>query len=324
MFSQNHSSVWLQVSLLFWTSALVAARVGNPPSKKLQVFSNVEYIADPHVLWLADIEAAGVNTAGMVQSSVPVPGTNGQQALKIFTFQNHEDEHVSASVSIYGGWEKNLVGKLCGKWDTPGSHGTNFLDLGANIGVFTLTMAACLKNKGGGEVIAIEANPGIAEYAKAGILSNRLSNVALYPYAVGDPDPRNTMPMSTPVRNQGGSKVGWNGTSGTVSAQLTTMDAILQHNVALQKVLAAKFDIEGSEGRMLNGGSTFFSNYAPCFLITELTPALLEKAGTPYQSVLNKLSQSGYGKQTALPGAPDHYYFEQINLPACISRMSQR
>lgn len=310
--------------MFVWTSLLVAGRLRNPPSKKLQAFSNVEYIADPQVLRLADIEATGVNTAGMVQGEVPVPDTHGHQAVKIFTFQNHQDEHVSASVSIYGGWEPNLVQKLCGKWDTHGSHGTNFLDLGANIGVFTLTMAACLKNKGGGEVIAIEANPAIAEYVKAGILSNRLDNIALYPYAVGDPDPRNTMPMSTPVRNQGGSRVGWNGTSGTVSAQLTTMDAILQHNVALQKVLAAKIDIEGSEGRMLNGGSTFISNHAPCFLITELTPALLEKAGTPYKSVLNTLSQAGYGSLTALPGAPDHYYIEQHDLPACISRVSQR
>merc|ERR1719330_2192648 len=107
-------------------------------------------------------------------------------------------------------------------------------------------MAACLKNKGGGEVIAVEANPAIANYVKAGILSNRLGNVALYPYAVGDLDPRSDIPMSTPLHNQGGSKVGWNGTSGTVSAPLTTMDAILQHNAALQKILAAKIDIEGS------------------------------------------------------------------------------
>ena len=37
---------------------------------------------------------------------------------------------------------------------------------------------------------------------------------------------------------------------------------------------------------------------------------LLEKAGTPYKSALNKLSRSGYGKLTIFPGAPDHYYVE--------------
>jgi FkbM family methyltransferase len=303
---------------------LVVSKLGNPASGKLQTFTDVMYIANPQMLRLTDIKTAGVNTAGMIKAYLHVPDTNPKQTVEIFGFASHEDEHVSASVSYHGGWEKNLVNTLCSKWNLQGAPGSNFLDLGANIGVFTLTMAGCLHNKGGGEVIAIEANPAIAEHLKAGILANHLSNVALYPYAVGDPDPRNSMPMKMPAHNKGGSSVGWNNTGGTASAQLTTMDAILQNNVALQKVLAAKVDIEGSEGRMLNGGKQFISMHAPCFLIIELTPALLAKAGTPHPQVVQTLSGAGYGSMTALPGAPDHYYTEQKDVPACIGRVSQR
>lgn len=318
---------WLYVCALLDATQLVVGKLGNPTFKKLQTFTDVEYIANPQMLRLADIQAAGVKRTGMIEANLRVPETNGQQLVQIFGFPFKEDEHVSASVSYHGGWEPQLIQTLCSKWNTPlegqGAPGSNFLDLGANIGVFTLTMAACLRNKGGGEVIAIEANPMIAEHLKAGIVANQMSNIVLYQYAVGDPDPKNSMPMNVPPRNKGGSSVVWNGTAGTVSAQLTTMDAILKNNVALQKVLAAKIDIEGSEGRTLNGGTQFISRHAPCFLIIELTPDLLSKAGTPHQNLIQKLTGAGYGSMTALPGAPDHYYIEQKDLDKCFERVRE-
>ncbi len=60
-------------------------------------------------------------------------------------------------------------------------EGGVFLDVGANIGYFTMLAASLVKANG--KVIAIEPNPQNLQLIYSSLLENHLSNVAIYPYA---------------------------------------------------------------------------------------------------------------------------------------------
>lgn len=62
--------------------------------------------------------------------------------------------------------------------------GDVFLDVGANIGYFTM-LAATLVGKHG-KVIAIEPNPQNLQLIYSSLLENKLTNVAIYPYAASN------------------------------------------------------------------------------------------------------------------------------------------
>ena len=63
-------------------------------------------------------------------------------------------------------------------------EGDVFLDIGANIGYFTMLASSVVKGKG--KVIAIEPNPQNLQLIYSSLLENKISNVTVYPYAASD------------------------------------------------------------------------------------------------------------------------------------------
>jgi len=70
------------------------------------------------------------------------------------------------------------------KQGLPGSNPV-FVDIGANIGLYTLRIAKYLEG-GDGKVIAIEPNPSTLERLNFNIDANKFDNVAVHAVAVGD------------------------------------------------------------------------------------------------------------------------------------------
>jgi len=201
----------------------------------------------------------------------------------------------------------------------------NFLDIGGNIGTFTIPLADCLAHAGPGRrpsrVVAVEAMPPTADHLLAGIKWNNLTNVDVYNYAVGAPTDGRNVTMSLNPVNKGGSAVKGNkpftemddqqlqdlfhpGKAAKKFAQkvevkeysveLTTADNMLDLNPAMKALLIAKVDIEGHEGHFIKGAKTLFSKFPPCYMTIELVPEWLERAGTPAQEVLDLLTSWGY------------------------------
>jgi len=230
---------------------------------------------------------------------VPVQehGLLGGRDVTIMGYPAEEDEQISGQLEESGGeWESFHMAHLCDPWQKQGVRG-HFLDVGANIGTYTLPMADCIRGKG--SVISIEGMPSIAHHLRAGIVRNDANNVVLYNYAVGAKTDANQVSMQIDETNKGGSSVVGNKPEETgpdqVVVPLTTLDAILHHDPRMKALLSAKVDIEGNEGRMLRGAEELFSKHPPCYLMIELIPEWLEGAGTPVEDVVRVLRRYGYG-----------------------------
>lgn len=279
----------------------------------------VQYIKTPVVQQLASMRA---DTDGMLKGNLPVPGTEGETKVDVYCYPPTKDQHVSGSILNYGTWECEWVAACAKPWLANANLKGNFLDLGGNIGAYTLPMGRFLQGKG--EVISVEGMPDIAEHLKAGVIGNKLSNVNLFQYCVGAEDAADSLTMNRNPYNKGGSTIDgnknatatWEGKK--IVANLTTLDAMLEVLPALQSVVSMKSDIEGNEGRMLKGAHTFFSKYPPCYLQFELHPDWLDSAGTPYNEVVQMLTTYGYKMVSQISGVD--YQFEQKDMASCLKR----
>lgn len=279
---------------------------------------DVQYIKTPKAQHLSDMHP---NTTGMLLGHLPVPGKLDTK-VDIYCYPPHQDEYVSGSILHSGAWENEFVARCADPWLANPNLKGNFLDVGGNIGAYTLPLARFLQGKG--EVISVEGMPDIAEHLKAGIVANKLSNVNLFGYCVGSPDAADYLTMNRNPFNKGGSTIDGNKhATGTANGKkvrvgLTTLDSMLEALPALKSVVAMKSDIEGNEGRMLKGAHDFFTKYPPCYLLFELHPAWLETAGTPYAEVIKMLTNFGYDPPRHFGGFD--YMFQQKDVPSCLKR----
>merc|ERR1719436_85567 len=104
--------------------------------------------------------------------------TDAAKNLTIMAYPWKEDVGVSGDLNQGLGWETDHTKQLCALWEKEGMKG-NFLDVGANIGTYTVPLADCARDFGG-EIISIEGMPDIADHLRASIVANKQSNVVLY------------------------------------------------------------------------------------------------------------------------------------------------
>jgi len=127
---------------------------------------------------------------------------------------------------------------------------TSFIDVGAHVGKYTITMAKYCK-----EVIAIEADPVNVEYLTKNISVNGINNVVVYNcacysrngYVFFDSDkPSNVKSISS---------------SGKLKIRALTLDSIL--NSKKLNRLTIKIDVEGAEFDVLVGAKHTIRKYMP-------------------------------------------------------------
>ena len=149
------------------------------------------------------------------------------------------------------------------------------LDIGANLGTFSLKIASQLR--GAAEIIAFEPQPMVFYHLCSGIVMNRLSNLRAYNIALGDYNGKIAVPtsLSGPSCNYGAvsldpninSRRGWS----------IAPAAPLHGNVSIQKLDTIelpgklsflKVDVEGFESSVLRGAVCTLeaSNFPPMLL----------------------------------------------------------
>ena len=163
-----------------------------------------------------------------------------------------DDEHVSGAFLRGGKWES-------GQWSFLQKHlqqhpGAAVLDLGANIGTFTLQAAAA-----GHHVVAVEAFQRNIQKLCSSILRNGLQDrVVLYKAAVWG-DVQGTLALEAPAKNLGGTGVQMGGAgAGVVFVGREEVPKMLVDDLMPDLAGGAyvmKIDIEGSECRALESAS---------------------------------------------------------------------
>lgn len=174
---------------------------------------------------------------------------------------------------------------------------TVFIDIGANIGWFTIHVGDCFRGIGQGEVIAFEPDPHNLRQLEHNIKLSGLSNVQLYQQAVSDMVGIGRFKASDPTVNSG-----WGGLTNkplesedVIEVEITTLDQLLSDessNARSLPISVIKIDVEGHEMEVLQGAHQ---------LLTKFNPALMIEMGHlhPPEAYATLLAQYGYGAYLA-------------------------
>lgn len=174
--------------------------------------------------------------------------------------------------------------------------GITVLDLGANIGFYTLLSSAKVGNDG--KVFAFEPSPKNLKLINSSLKENSFSNVIVVNAAVSDFVGKSFLHIS-PYYNSEHSLFNYHYSSGTnsklekIMIDVTTVDKTLEdagdHTVDL-----IKMDIEGSESKALKGMQKTLEENPHLVLITEFWPKGFENAQSIPKDYLDELSNLGF------------------------------
>jgi FkbM family methyltransferase len=166
--------------------------------------------------------------------------------------------------------EVELMTRLC-------KEGTLALDVGANVGLFTVAFAQSVGPTG--RVLAIEPNPPSIAQLLQNVDRNGLSNVTIVPMAVGATPGRGRLVGDDPAMIRVERETA--GSEATVS--VTTLDR-LWTDLGRPAVSVIKIDVEGSEVSVLEGARELLRS-GPALMVETRTVAEHEQTVRLLESV---------------------------------------
>ncbi|MCP2729721.1 FkbM family methyltransferase [Symplocastrum sp. BBK-W-15] len=171
------------------------------------------------------------------------------------------------------------------------NQGGTFLDIGANIGYFSLGAAKMPNVK----VLAFEPSPRELIRLYRNICLNNYTNVIVFPYGLAESN--KTLPlylssdyhpgMNSVLDLQSSAKLP------TVNCQFFALDRLIPESI-LEDIRLCKIDVEGFEISVLNGmkNSMKFMNQAT--FVVEISPSFLPKAGNKVHEIYDFFAAYGY------------------------------
>ncbi len=166
--------------------------------------------------------------------------------------------------------------------------GDVFVDVGANIGLFTLKMAPIA-----GRVVAVEPGDAAGTQLAANVALNGFRNVAIVRKALSDAPGRAVL-FHNPLGDdpQAFSLLSDGSDAGSETVELTTLD-LLVADEGLARVDCIKIDVEGAEGQVLAGARQTLERDRPTVIFEMNCPTLM-KAGGDAAAAWNLLEGEGY------------------------------
>jgi len=166
-------------------------------------------------------------------------------SMCVYPAHSSRDIHVSGDIVKWGAWEPNFVNGMLRALQVHADQKPALLDLGANIGAFTLAAASA-----GFRVYAFEPVPRNADMLMSSIRRNGLEHlVTLYPFAVSAEV--GTFKMGVSNMNQGGVHHEPSRESRGVQLAAVPLDRVMRP--AELPVFYLKMDLEDGECRAVRG-----------------------------------------------------------------------
>ena len=175
--------------------------------------------------------------------------------------------YVSISLAKYGWYEKTVTNYIF-EHLKPNS---SVLDIGANIGYYTLIMAKLVGNQG--NVFAFEPEPSNFKILTKNIEANSYCNIQAEKYVLSEHDGETKLFLSN--TDPGSHKIY---SSPNVSKKNIIVDAISldsylkKHSIDPETINFVKIDVEGSEFGVLQGMKTILSKTNDLKIILEFDP----------------------------------------------------
>lgn len=202
------------------------------------------------------------------------------------TFRCNVDDMISRTILYFGFWEPNnsaLIGSILEPDDV-------FIDIGANIGYYTLLGSTLVGAKG--RIVSIEASPAIFAQLEENAAMNRASNVRLINHAVSDTVEE--LPLYGGTRwNRGASSTTVHEFDQEPEARVPAapLDTLLS-KYEMERITLIKIDIEGGELPVLRRLLETLDKYPSEFMIlAELAPQV---SGEQLRAVFDGFLAAGF------------------------------
>jgi len=145
-------------------------------------------------------------------------------------------------------------------------EGGVFVDVGANIGVFTVP--ASRKVGRGGRVLAAEASPQVLPYLEKNVSLNHLQNVTLARCAISDQAADNAAFYEAPIHKFGMGSLAAQFHGAPCQVRTRTLDEVLEEH-HIDRVDVLKVDVEGHEAAVFRGARTLLCAPNPPLIVFE-------------------------------------------------------
>ncbi len=184
-------------------------------------------------------------------------------------------------LSVLEPLERDLLEKLV-------RPGMTVVDIGANIGIYTLLFARWVGP--GGRVLAFEPDPDNFALLQKNIRQNGYGNVTVYPFAVSNRIGTSKLFVSN--INRGDNRLRPFRDQDTIlEIKITTLDAVTAD--VSGPVDLVKMDIQGGEYEVLEGMTRTLKRNPQIVFVTEFDPQFLREFGHSGEDFLNLVRQGG-------------------------------
>lgn len=174
------------------------------------------------------------------------------------------------------------------------SEGSVFVDIGANIGWFTLQASRWVGDSG--KVFSFEPRPSTFDHLSKSIKINGLENITIYNKALSDEVGSATL-IAPEGHNSPGSS--YLGKGKGVPVLLSTLDALLP---PLDRLDFIKMDVEGWEPNVIKGAVQTIQKFHP-IILSEISPWMLrERSGVSDRDYISLINSLGYDCQNIKNG----------------------
>lgn len=204
--------------------------------------------------------------------------------------------------------------------------GDYFVDVGANIGLFTVIAAHIVGKEG--KVLAIEPSPLTCHKLSNQILLNQLNNVTIEQCGVSSQEGTLQLwqsKLNADAFNSFGQPIQM-GDYEAVTVPVKTLSAIVRQNLGTCPVTLVKIDVEGWETHVLRGGADLLASQNAPTLIVEFCEKALKGSGSSCRELYDILKSYGYrlyliqGYTGALSPLDHFEVFEYANILATKKR----
>lgn len=195
-------------------------------------------------------------------------------------------DHIQQQIFWYGFYEK----KYLLAWERMVAEDSVVVDIGANIGYYSLVAAAKAR---AGKVFAFEPHRGSFRQLQDNIQLNGLTNIEPVPFAVTR-SAGTTSLFLAPADNSGMTSLQRGGGPDWNTQPITTLSLdTWAEERNINRIDLIKMDIEGSELEALNGMTTVLQQKRPAILI-EIADVLLRRHGGCKEDVYALMKKFGY------------------------------
>ncbi|MGH3766590.1 MAG: FkbM family methyltransferase [Pseudonocardiaceae bacterium] len=216
----------------------------------------------------------------------PVTGCARTRYGAVFSVDT--SDFIQRFLYLFGVWEPHLTAWMRRRL-VPGD---TFVDVGANIGYFTVLASRLVGPSG--HVVAIEASPHFHQALADNLRVNGCGNVRSVNIAVGDNATCLTFYLENAANLGATTIVRPHTVQSSFEMQAQTLPQILTP-AELTRARLIKIDVEGAEGAVIAGLTPLLNQLRPeAELVIEVTPGRLAKLGRSVDDLLDPLFAHGF------------------------------